>query len=111
MATAAGAPSPARDEARWFRRPAHPAAARVWQETVTVQGAGFQARLRACEDGGWVVIFPALPQLMTRGTSRQHARLAARALVEGYLRGLRARHGAAAARRADQRQRALARAA
>jgi len=111
MPTTAGAPLPPRDEARWFRRPAYLAALRVRHETVTVQGAGFQARLRACEDGGWVVIFPALPQLMTRGTSRQHARLEARALVEGYLRALRARHGAAAARRADQRQRPLARAA
>ena len=110
MATAARAPLPPRDEARWFRRPAYLAAMRVWQETVTVQGAGFQARLRACEDGGCVVTFPALPQLMTRGTSCQQARLEARALVAGYLRRLPT-HGGVAAGRADQRQRALPRAA
>jgi predicted RNase H-like HicB family nuclease len=108
MPSTAGAPLPPRDEARWFRRPAYLAALRVWQETVTVQGAGFQARLRACEDGGWVVIFPALPQLMTRGTSCQQARLEARAIVAGYLRRLRTR-GGVAARRVDQR--ALPRAA
>lgn len=82
----------------------------MWHETVTVQDAAFQARLRACDDGGCVVTFPALPQLMTRGVTCQHARIEALVLVEGYLRRLRARQGAAA-RRADQRRRALSRAA
>ena len=54
MPTTAGAPLPPRDEARWFRRPAYLAALRVRHETVTVQGAGFQARLRTCEmAAGW----------------------------------------------------------
>lgn len=111
MATTAATPPHAPGEARWFRRPACLAAARVWHETVTVRGAAFQARLRACEDGGGVVTFPALPQLMTRGVTCQHARIKALALVEGYLRRLRARQGAAAARRPQERQRALPRAA
>jgi len=111
MATTAGAPVPPRAEARWFRRPAYLAAPRVWHETVTVRGARFQARLRACDDGGCVVTFPALPQLMTRGVTCQQARTKALALVEGYLRTLSTREGAAAARHADTRQRALLRAA
>jgi hypothetical protein len=41
VTTTAGPPLPARAEARWFRRPAFVAAARVWHETVTVQGAAF----------------------------------------------------------------------
>ena len=105
MATTPGSPALARDEARWLRRPAYMAAVRVWHETVTVQGATFQARFRACGDGGCVVTFAALPQLMTRGVTCQHARIKALVLVEGYLRRLRARQGAAA-RRADQRRRA-----
>ena len=109
--TTAGAPAPARAEARWCRRPAYVAAPRVWRETVTVRGARFQARLRACDDGGCVVTFPALPQLMTRGVTWRHARNAALALVEGYLRTLRSREGATALSPAGTRQRALARAA
>ena len=111
MTVTAGPPLRARDEARWFRRPAHLAAARVWHETVTVRGAAFQARLRACEDGGCVATFPALPQLMTRGMTCQHARIKAVVLVEGYLRGLRPRQDAAPAQRVGKRARALPRAA
>ena len=44
MATTAATLPHAPVEARWFRRPAYLAAARVWQETVTVRGARFQAR-------------------------------------------------------------------
>jgi predicted RNase H-like HicB family nuclease len=107
MAIMAGKPLPARDEARWFRRPAYLGAVRVWSETVAVRGATFQARLRACHDGGYVVTFPALPQLMARGVTRPHARLKALALVERYLRTLPTRQGPAAPQHADERQRGL----
>ena len=87
MAVTPGAPPRWRDEARWLRRPAGRGAPRVWRTRVTVRGATFQARLRACADGGCVVTFPALPPLMARGVTCQHARIKAWALVESYLRG------------------------
>jgi hypothetical protein len=90
-------PSP--DEARWFRRPA---ASRVWRETIAAGGGSFQARLRACADGGCVVTFPALPQLRVRGVTCEHARIKAQALVERYLRTLPAAPG-----RTSERQRVL----
>jgi predicted RNase H-like HicB family nuclease len=107
---APGTPLPLRDEARWLRRPPHEAA-RAWRETVTVDGAAFQAELRPCGDGGCVVTFPALPQLMARGVTSQHARIKACALVERYLRDLRAGHGPAPAMRAHDRGPGLPRAA
>jgi predicted RNase H-like HicB family nuclease len=107
MATAAGTSRSARDQARWFRRPGYHGAVRVWHQTVTVRGATFQARLRACDDGGWVVTFPALPQLMARGVTRQHARIKALALVEGYLRRLPARSDRASTKTTAERQRGL----
>ena len=110
MATTAGTALPARGEARWFRRPAYLAATRVWHETLTVRGASFQAMLRLCDDGGCVVTLPALPQLMTRPASRHQARSKTHALVEGYLRTLRACERAAA-RRAGEQPRGLPRAA
>jgi hypothetical protein len=57
------------------------------------------------------VTFPAIPQLMTRGMTCQHVRIKAVVLVEGYLRGLRARQDAAPAQRLGERARAVPRAA
>jgi hypothetical protein len=104
MAIAPGALLPLQHEARWFRRPARLGAARAWREAVTVDGAAFQAELRPCADGGCVVTFPALPQLMARGVTCQHARIKACALVERYLRELRASQDSAFAMRVDDRQ-------
>ena len=107
MATARSPLPPAPDEAHWFRRPAHPAAARVWRESVTARDGSFQARLRLCEDGGCVVTFPALPQLRVRGATCQHARVKALALLERYLRTLHAERLPAAPKSADDWQFAL----
>ncbi len=76
---------------RWFRRPDRPGAARVRSETLRMPGGALRASFRACDDSGCVVIFPALPQLMARGASYQHARIKALALVQRHLRKLAAR--------------------
>jgi predicted RNase H-like HicB family nuclease len=95
------------DEARWLRRPAHGGAGRSRRESVSVRGGTFEVILRACDDGGCVALFPALPQLMTRGASRQHARLKALALAERYLRTLADQRRAAAIRAVADRQSGL----
>ena len=105
MATTAAAPLPG--QARHAGSGAgHALPPRGWGRRPC-DGAGrcLPGQAAACDDGGCVVTFPALPQLMTRGVTCQHARIKALVLVEGYLRRLRARQGAAA-RRADQRRRA-----
>jgi predicted RNase H-like HicB family nuclease len=95
------------DEARWLRRPAQGRAGRSRRESVSVRGGTFEVILRACDDGGCVALFPALPQLMTRGASRQHARLKALALAERYLRTLADERQAAAIRAVADRRSAL----
>jgi predicted RNase H-like HicB family nuclease len=77
------------EQARWFGRRA-PAGAAAHKEMVTAGDASFQAVFRRSQDGGYVVSLPALPHLMTRGATYQHARIKAVALVHGYMRELRA---------------------
>lgn len=77
------------EQARWFGRRG-PLGARARKETVTAAGGSFQAVFQRSTDGGYVVSLPALPHLMTRGASYQHARIKALALVHSYLRELRA---------------------
>ena len=85
-------------EPRWFGDGRHaPAVAR--KETVVADGRGFQAVFRRCADGGVVVSLPAVPHLMTRGATYQHARVKAIALAYGYLHALRATGRLAPARR------------
>ena len=87
-------------EPRWFgdgRRV--PAVAR--KETVVADGRSFQAVFRRCAAGGVVVSLPAVPHLMTRGATHQHARVKAIALEYGYLHELRAAGRLAPARRAS----------
>ena len=77
------------ERSRWFgRRAAGGVIAR--KETVTVAGSSFQAVFQRSDDGGYVVSLPAIPHLMTRGATYEHARIKAVALVHGYLRELRA---------------------
>jgi predicted RNase H-like HicB family nuclease len=85
---ARGCPNDA-DQSRWFGgRAAVRALAR--KETLRARGGTFQAVFRRATDGGYVVLLPAIPHLMTRGASYQHARVKALALVHAYLRELRA---------------------
>ena len=51
------------------------------------------------KDGGYVVSLPAIPHLVAHGATRQHARIKALALVQGYLHELRAEGRLPAGRR------------
>ena len=77
------------EQPRWFGRRA-PAGATARKEMVTAGGASFQAVFQRSKDGGYVVSLPALPHLMTRGATYQHARIKAVALIDGYVHELRA---------------------
>ena len=63
-------------EPRWFGDGRH-ARAVARKETVVAEGRGFQAVFRRCAAGGVVVSLPAVPHLMTRGATYQHARVKA----------------------------------
>jgi predicted RNase H-like HicB family nuclease len=88
------------DPSRWFRRAPPDLAAR--RETVATRHGAIEAKLRACRDGGYVVTFAALPQLLLHGATVQHARLEAQILVARYLRTARP-----TTRGAAERQRVL----
>lgn len=88
MPTCASHPTGA-EPSRWFGRRA-PVGALARKETVIAAGGSFQAVFQRSKDGGYVVSLPAIPHLMTRSATYEHARIKAVALVHGYLRGLRA---------------------
>jgi predicted RNase H-like HicB family nuclease len=85
-------------EPRWFSHGRH-ARAVARKETVVADGRSFQAVFRRSADGGFVVSLPAVPHLMSRGATYEHARVKAVALAHGYLYELRATGRLAPARR------------
>jgi predicted RNase H-like HicB family nuclease len=88
-------------EPRWFGHGRHDRAV-ARKEPVVADGRTFQAVFRRCADGGFVVFLPAVPHLMTRGATYQHARVKAIALAHDYLHQLRATGRLAPARRSDR---------
>jgi predicted RNase H-like HicB family nuclease len=93
-------------EPRWFGHGRHARAA-ARKETVVADGRRFQAVFRPSADGGFVVSLPAVPHLMTRGATYEHARVKAIALAHGYLHELRATGRLAPARGSDRQSQRL----
>ena len=87
------------EQRRWLARWRGPAQRVASRESVVAEGRSFQVILRPSRDGGYVVSLPAIPHLMAHGATRQHARIKALALVQGYLHELRAEGRLPAGRR------------
>ena len=58
------------------------------QETVTTTEHTFTAVFEPAEEGGYVVAFPAIPNLATQGETLEEARAMAVDCLQGYLETL-----------------------
>lgn len=59
------------------------------QESITTTEYAYTAVFEPAEEGGYVVHFPAIPNLATEGESLEEARAMALDCLQGYLETLR----------------------
>lgn len=60
----------------------------MWKEQVGTKEYSFTTLFEPAEEGGYVVICPALPGLVTEGDTLAEARERARDAIRGYLESL-----------------------
>jgi predicted RNase H-like HicB family nuclease len=61
----------------------------IHRETISIDGGAYLAEFEPAEEGGYVVRFPAIPDMATEGRSLEEARVMAADLLHGYLETLR----------------------
>lgn len=62
----------------------------VYRESIADKTYTFTAVFEPAEEGGYVVTFPAIPNLATQGETLEEARAMAADCVQGHLEALRA---------------------
>lgn len=61
----------------------------IHRETISTDGGAYLAEFEPAEEGGYVVRFPAIPDMATEGRSLEEARVMAADFLHGYLETLR----------------------